>query len=80
MGLADGMAWERDYGALEKLGRHSAAEQEESQRQRILKMRDEQGLGIYEAKRVVETEDLIADIRAASGIEDIKAILLRIVK
>lgn len=46
---------------------------------RVLKLRDERGIGLMEAKRIVLREELIADIEASKSIDDIKALLLRIV-
>ncbi|NKJ03113.1 hypothetical protein [Rhizobium sp. SG741] len=46
---------------------------------RVRKMREERGIGMLEAKRIVMREELIADIEASKSIDDIKALLLRIV-
>jgi len=56
-----------------------AAKKEASQRERILRLAEERGIGVLTAKRIVLKEDLVADIHAASTIEDIKEILLRVV-
>ena len=47
--------------------------------ERVKAVREERQCGMYEAKRIVEREDLIADINAAQSIDDIRALLLRIV-
>ncbi len=47
---------------------------------RIRRLREDLGIGMYEAARIVTREDLIVDINAASTIDEIKALLLRMVK
>lgn len=53
---------------------------QQQQLERIKKIADERQIGLLSAKRIVMKEDLIADIKSARDIEDIQAILLRIVE
>lgn len=47
--------------------------------ERIKRVQRLNGCGILEARRTIDREDLINDIRVAETIDDIKLILLRIV-
>jgi ribosomal protein L7/L12 len=69
------MQWARETS------RPIVAEQQGGERVgRIRRLRDDLGIGMYEATRIVAREDLIVDINAASTIDDIKALMLRMVK
>ncbi|MBY3263850.1 hypothetical protein HFO15_19685 [Rhizobium laguerreae] len=46
---------------------------------RIRRLSNDRGIGMLEAKRIAKREDMIADINAAATIDDIKALLLRMV-
>lgn len=48
-------------------------------RERVRLLQNKRGIGLLEAKRIVLREDLIEDINAATSVDDIKRILLRIV-
>lgn len=45
----------------------------------IRRIREERGIGISEAKRIVEREIMLDDIAAAETIQDIKALLVRLI-
>lgn len=47
--------------------------------ERVRRLREERGIGMMEAKKIVMREELVADISAAATIDDIKALLLRII-
>lgn len=73
------MGWNETIPKMQASCPIVAEQQGGAQVDRIKRLRDEQGIGIYEAKRIVEREDLVADIAKASTIDDIKALLLRII-
>lgn len=77
MGLADGMAWERDYGWMErKLVTPPPVQGGDARKAERIKALAETH-GVLTAKRMIERQDLVADINAAQSIADIKALLLR---
>jgi hypothetical protein len=51
-----------------------------SDAERAKRLREELGIGLGEASRMIAKERLVQDIRSARSIDDIKSILLRIVK
>jgi hypothetical protein len=46
---------------------------------RVLNLREERGIGMDEAKRIVMREQLERDVRSANSIDDLKALMLRII-